>query len=54
MPSPILEAPDESQYHKAQAELDEKVDGLNAKIVSYKFHSLSTQKELGERFQEKV
>lgn len=34
MPSPILEAPDESQYHKAQAELDEKVDGLNTKIVS--------------------
>ena len=34
MPSPLLESPDESAYHKAQADIDEKIDVLNKKIVS--------------------
>jgi hypothetical protein len=34
MPSPILEAPDETVYHKAQAELDEKIDAIKTRSVS--------------------
>ena len=34
MPTPLLESPDEATYHKAQADIDEKVDALNLKIVS--------------------
>lgn len=35
MPLNILEAPDESAYHKLQADLDEKVDALHIKIVKF-------------------
>lgn len=34
MPTNVLESPDESIYHKAQAEIDEKIDLLNQKAVS--------------------
>jgi hypothetical protein len=32
MPKKILEAPDESAYHKNQVEIDEKIDALNDKF----------------------
>ena len=43
IPKKLLEQPDESTYHKAQAEIDEKIDAVNTKI-----------KELGERFTERL
>jgi hypothetical protein len=43
MPKNILEAPDSAAYHKAQADIDEKVDGINKKI-----------KDLGEKFNERL
>jgi hypothetical protein len=43
LPKNPLEAPDETQYHKQQAELDEKIDVLTKKI-----------KDLAERFNERL
>lgn len=43
MPSPILENPDESAYHKGQVQIDEKIEALNDKY-----------RELTERFSEKL
>ena len=43
MPKNIMESPDETAYHKVQAEQDEKIDAINAKT-----------KELGERFTERL
>jgi hypothetical protein len=43
MPKKILEAPDESAYHKNQVEIDEKIDALNDKF-----------RELSEKFNEKL
>lgn len=43
MPKIILEAPDSAAYHKAQADIDEKVDAINKKI-----------KDLGEKFNERL
>lgn len=43
MPKKILEQPDEAAYHKLQAEVDEKIEAINAKV-----------KELGERFTERL
>jgi hypothetical protein len=37
MPKPILESPDESAYHKSQADIDEKIESLIQKIVRYSF-----------------
>lgn len=34
LPKNILEMPDESIYHKSQADIDEKIDALSLKIVS--------------------
>lgn len=70
MPKPLLEPPEETTYHKAQAELDEKIEAQNAKFVSnhsrrlikmnnclfntYLIKLFELQKELGERFAEKL
>jgi hypothetical protein len=35
MPKPILEMPDESAYHKSQADIDEKIESLIQKIVGF-------------------
>jgi hypothetical protein len=43
LPANPLEAPDETVYHKQQAEIDEKIDTINAKI-----------KDLAERFNERL
>ena len=43
MPKNLVPLPDETAYHKAQVEFEEKIDSLNDKI-----------RELGERFNEKV
>jgi hypothetical protein len=43
IPKKLLEQPDESAYHKAQSEIDEKIDAITAKI-----------KDLGERFTERL
>lgn len=43
LPKNPLEYPDETNYHKQQAELDEKIDAINLKI-----------KDLAERFNERL
>lgn len=43
LPKKLLEQPDETTYHKLQAEVDEKIDAINTKV-----------KELGERFTERL
>lgn len=43
LPKKLLEQPDESAYHKLQAEVDEKIEAINAKV-----------KDLGERFTERL
>lgn len=43
LPKNPLEYPDETSYHKQQAELDEKIDAINIKI-----------KDLAERFNERL
>ncbi len=43
MPKIIIEYPDESAYHKAQADIDEKIDAIKLK-----------SNELGDRFTERL
>ncbi len=43
MPKVIIEYPDESAYHKAQADIDEKIDAIKLK-----------SNELGDRFTERL
>lgn len=43
LPKKLLEQPDETAYHKLQAEVDEKIEAINLKV-----------KELGERFTERL
>jgi hypothetical protein len=43
LPKNPLEYPDETVYHKQQAEFDEKIDAINLKI-----------KDLAERFNERL
>ncbi len=38
MPKPLLEQPEEATYHKAQADVDEKIDALIKKSVSSNFY----------------
>ena len=43
MPTPVIENPDETDYHKNQLDIDLKIDALNDKI-----------RDFSERFNEKL
>jgi len=44
MPLNILEAPDESAYHRLQVDLDEKIDALYIKNVKFSINNILNRK----------